>query len=32
MEVVSSLSERDLSLGTLLSEGDKILTVTVEEN
>jgi cyclophilin family peptidyl-prolyl cis-trans isomerase/protein-disulfide isomerase len=31
MEVVSSLSERDLSLGTPLSEGDKILTVTVEE-
>jgi peptidyl-prolyl cis-trans isomerase B (cyclophilin B) len=30
MEVVRSLSERDLSLGTPLMEGDKILTITIE--
>jgi cyclophilin family peptidyl-prolyl cis-trans isomerase/protein-disulfide isomerase len=30
MDVVRSLSERDLSLGVPLAEGDKILTVTVE--
>lgn len=31
MEVVHALSERDASLGTPLSDGDKIITVTVEE-
>lgn len=31
MEVVRSLSERDLSLGTPLTEGDRILTITIEE-
>jgi cyclophilin family peptidyl-prolyl cis-trans isomerase/protein-disulfide isomerase len=30
MEVVRSLSERDLSLGAPLTEGDKILTITIE--
>lgn len=30
MEVVRSLSERDLSLGPPLTEGDKILTITIE--
>jgi len=31
LEVVQSLSERDLSLGTPLTEGDRILTITIEE-
>jgi len=30
MEVVRSLSERDLSLGLPVKEGDKILTITIE--
>ncbi len=31
LEVVKNLSERDQSLGTPLSDGDKIISVTVEE-